>query len=137
MTTFNLKDETILRRLEKRFNVEEVKYNIITENFVYYNKHGEKKRISMESLLNHMEFEGLKEDRLYIILKPVFASYFPRRIRDSFLEFYEKHELTVPRNIFIENGHVQFYDYDGEVFLVPYHDDFDVIFNQASKYLHK
>ncbi len=137
MTTFDFRDENILLGLEKRYNVTEVKYNILTGNFVYYNKHGEKKHIHIDSLVNHMKYEHLENDELYQLLDRVKACYFPRRIKDSFLEFYEEHGLKVPRNLYIAHSLVQFYDHDGQVFWLQYEDDFDLMFTQASKYLKK
>lgn len=135
MTTFNFRDENILIGLERRYNVSEVKYNIMTGNFVYFNKHGEKKHIHIDSLLNHMKYENLENDELYQLIDRIKSSYFPRRIKDSFLEFYEEMGLKVPRNIFIAHSLVEFYDYDGEVFFLQYEDDFTLMFNQAKKYL--
>ncbi len=135
LTTFNIKDETILMKLAERYNVHDVKYNIITENFVYYNKHGEKKHIAIDSLLNHMRYENLESDELYIIINKINSSYFPRRIRDSFLEFYKEMDLPVPRNIFITNATVEFHDRQGDTFYIEYNDNFDVMFEQARKYI--
>lgn len=135
MTTFNFRDETILVKLEERYNVTEVKYNILTGNFVYYNKLGDKKHIHIDSLINHMKYENLVNDELYQVLDRIKSSYFPRRIQDSFLQFYDEMGIKVPRNIFIVHSLVEFYDHDGEVFYLNYEDDFELMFTQARKYL--
>ncbi len=135
MTAFNLRDENILIGLEQRYNVTEVKYNIITGNFVYVSKFGEKKHIHLDSLVNQMKYEKRENDELFILLDRIKASYFPRRIRDSFLEFYAENNLKVPRNIFIAHSLVEFYDHEGQVFWLQYEDDFDLMFTQARKYL--
>lgn len=137
LTAFNFRDENILSGLELRFNVTEVKYNILTGNFVYFNKHGEKKHIHIDSLLNHMKYEQLENDELYQLINRIKCSYFPRRIKDSFTEFYETMGIKLPRNIFIVHSLVEFYDYDGQKFYLQYEDDFDLMFTQAQKYLHK
>lgn len=137
MTTFDLKHENILIGLEQRYNVTEVKYNILTGNFVYVDKHGEKKHIHVDSLVNHMKYENLENDELYQLLDRIKASYFPRRIRDSFIEFYEENGLKIPRNIFIMHSLVEFYDHDGQIFYLQYEDDFELMFTQAKKYLNK
>lgn len=135
MTSFNIKDENILSGLEQRYNVTEVKYNIITGNFVYFDKTKQKQHIHIDSLLNHMKYEQLENDQLYRILDRVKASYFPRRIKDSFIEFYELNQIEVPRNIFICHSLVEFYDHEGQVFYIQYEDDFELMFKQANKYL--
>ncbi len=137
MTAFNFKHENILLGLERRYNVTEVKYNILTGNFVYYNKHGEKKHIHIDSLLNHMKYEHLETDELYQLIDRIKASYFPRRIKESFVEFYEQNDLKLPRNLYIMHSLVQFYDHDGQVFYLTYEDDFDLMFTQAKKYIAK
>lgn len=137
MTAFNLRDENILLGLEQRYNVTEVKYNILTGNFVYVDKHEHKQHIHVDSLLNHMKYEKLENDELYQLIDRIKSSYFPRRIRDSFLEFYDEMGLKVPRNIFITHSLVEFYDHEGQVFYIQYEDDFDLMFNQAKKYLTK
>lgn len=135
MTAFDLKHENILIGLEQRYNVTEVKYNILTGNFVYKDKNDQKKHIHVDSLLNHMKYEKLENDELYQLIDRIKASYFPRRIRDSFLDFYETNDLKVPRNIFITHSLVEFYDHDGQIFYLQYEDDFDLMFNQAKKYI--
>lgn len=135
MKTFNLKDENILIALSNRYNVSEVKYNIITGNFVYVDKDGDKKHIHIDSLVNHMKYEKLENDELYQLLNKIKSSYFPRRIKDSFLDFYEENGIKVPRNIFITHSLVEFYDKDGQIFYLGYEDDFDLMFTQAKKYL--
>ncbi|WOO87299.1 hypothetical protein RZE82_09300 [Mollicutes bacterium LVI A0039] len=135
MTTFNLKHENILIGLENRYNVSEVKYNIITGNFVYVDKNGEKKHIHIDSLINHMKYENLANDELFQLLDRINSSYFPRRIRDSFVEFYEANNLKIPRNIFITHSLVEFHDHEDQIFYLQYEDDFDLMFKQAEKYL--
>lgn len=135
MTAFNLRDENILLGLEQRYNVTEVKYNILTGNFVYVDKQERKQHIHIDSLLNHMKYEKLENDELYQLIDRIKSSYFPRRIHDSFLEFYDEMDLKVPRNIFITHSLVEFYDQDGDVFYIQYEDDFDLMFDQAKKYL--
>lgn len=135
LTAFNFRDENILSGLEQRYNVTEVKYNILTGNFVYFSKHGEKKHIHIDSLINHMKYEQLENDELFQLINRVNSCYFPRRIRDSFIDFYTEMEIELPRNIFIVHSLVEFYDYDGQVFFLQYEDDFDLMFNQARKYL--
>lgn len=137
MTSFNLRDENILLGLESRYNVTEVKYNILTGNFVYNDKMNDKHHIHIDSLLNHMKYENLQNDELYQLIDRIKSSYFPRRIKDSFLDFYEELGLKLPRNIFITHSLVEFYDYDGLIFYIQYEDDFELMFNQARKYLNR
>lgn len=135
LTAFNFRDENILSGLEQRYNVTEVKYNILTGNFVYFSKHGEKKHIHIDSLINHMKYEQLEDDELFQLINRVNSCYFPRRIKASFTEFYEEMGIKLPRNIFIVHSLVEFYDNDGQVFFLQYEDDFDLMFKQARKYL--
>lgn len=126
MNTFKLEGETILKRLEAEFKVEQVMYNIMTDNLVYTDVKGEKRRISVESLIKHIEMNGIKDRELYEILKMIHASYFNRRIKDFVCDMYTQRGLEVPRDVFIHNGFIQF-TIDGEVIPIEYHDHFDTI----------
>ncbi len=134
MKSFKIKDENILRRLEKRYNVELVQYNIITSNFLY-ERNGDKKRMSLDSLVNIMEHEENKDVELYDLLNSLKCSYFPERIKNYFVEFYEQNDLPIPRDILITRGFIEFYDQDKQIFYLPYENDLDIVLLQAKKYI--
>ncbi len=136
MKSFKIKDENILRRLEKRYDVELVQYNIITSNFLY-EKNGDNKRISFDSLVNIMEHEDNKDVELFDVLNSLKCSYFPERIKNYFVEFYQQNDLPIPRDILITRGFIEFYDKDKQIFYLPYEDDLDVVLLQAKKYIKK
>ncbi len=134
MKTFKIQDENILRRLEKRYKVHLVQFNIMTGNFAY-TKDGNKKRISFDSLINIMEHEENKDIELFNILNSLKCSYFPERIKSYFVDFYEQCNLSIPRDIFITRGFIEFYDKDNQIFYLPYMDDIDIVLLQAKKYI--
>ncbi len=134
MKSFKIKDENILRRLEKRYEVELVQYNIITSNFLY-EKNGDEKRISFDSLINIMEHEENKDVELFDVLNSLKCSYFPERIKNYFVDFYQQNDLPIPRDILITRGFIEFYDKDKQIFYLPYEDDLDVVLLQAQKYI--
>lgn len=134
MKSFKIKEENILKRLEERYKVSLVEYNIITSNFLY-EVNNEKKRISFESLVHHMEHEENKDVELYDILNSLKCSYFPERIKNYFEEFYKEIEVNLPRDILITKGFIEFYDKENEIFYLPYENDLDIVLKQAKKYI--
>lgn len=134
MKTFKIKEYNILKSLEKIYNVQNVRYNIMTSNFIYY-QNDEKKHISLHSLVNYLKHEKDHDTELYTLLNSLYSSYFDNRIKKYFITFYEKHQIPVPRDIFITSGFIEFHTAEGYNFYLPYDDDFDKIFKEAEHFI--
>lgn len=141
-----LNDTKILKRLQRILDTESAKYNILTSNFVFVDHSGDMKHVSLESTINLLKDVIVKNDgnnvedisdvvELYNLLRKLHDSYFVRRLKVSVLEFYEAHNLQVPRNIFIENGDIYFTSssFGDKVFPVKYDDNFDIFLNELEE----
>lgn len=128
MKTFKLENKSILQEIGKVFGLKEVRYNILTDNIAYTDVNGAEKRISVESLLKHLvAVEDQRE--LYEELKKIHSSYFNRRIKEVVEQIYADHNLTLPHNVFIYHGAIDF-DTDRGTIRVTYHDHFEKIISE-------
>ncbi len=126
-----LQDLKILRKLEKAYNVKEVKYDILNYNFKYL-KGDEEKEIALDKLISHIYADVPKDDVL-LQLEKVANDLVPQYINSRMVEFYQLHEISLPDSLYIFKGLIQFIDRDGDVYYVSFDADFDKVLKQLEK----
>ncbi len=130
-----LREMQLLRKLERAYDVHEVKYDIINYEFTYI-KGDEVKRRSLVELINHVYAE-VPKDEVQLQLEDIAASYLPEYIKEQITKYYSDNGIKQPEHLYVFKGLIQFIDNDGDEFYVPLGNDMKDIFRQFDKILKK
>ncbi len=116
-----IEDMKILKNLKKQFEVDCVKYDVLSKSFRYQFPDEKERNITLDALIKLMADEKGETYHNLMILK---REYFPRRLKEIIVAFYDLHNLELPRELYItEDGFELLIDDD--TYYVEYKDDFD------------
>lgn len=121
----------LLRRLEELFEVHEIKYDILSQQFEYM-QHGNMTYINIEDLAKHIYFEDEETD-VISELQAAVNSGFPDYFKNQLIQFYNTYNIPLPPHIYVFKEMIQFIDADGDMYYVPFSSDLSLIFKQFSK----
>ncbi len=116
-----IEDMRILRNLKKEFDVETVKYDVLSKSFRYRFPDDKERNITLDALIKRMEENPNETYHNLMILK---REYFPRRLKEIIVAFYDLHNLELPRELFITEDGFELFIGD-DIYYVEYKDDFD------------
>lgn len=116
-----IEDMKILRSLKGEFKVETVKYDVLSKTFRYKFPDEKERNITLDALIKLMADQPSDVYHNLMILK---REYFPRRLKETIVCFYEHNDLNLPRELFItEDGFELVVGED--IYFVDYSDNFD------------
>ncbi|MFV0288256.1 MAG: hypothetical protein ACK5HR_02215 [Mycoplasmatales bacterium] len=123
-----IKNETIFKDLKTVYNVEEVKYDVLSKTFIYRLPNNQEKSLTFASLLNILD----KSTEIYSVLDRLRSSYFPRRLKEVITTFYQDNNLQLPNELIIgEQGFEVLIN--NKLYFINYDDDFTKILHDFAK----
>lgn len=126
-----LQEYQILRELEKKYDIREVKYDILNFQFEYI-KDDVAKSIMLADVVAHL-YQDVPKDEILLNLDQIVSEYIPEYLNQQFRDYYSQNNIELPAKLFIFKGLVQYIDADQDVYYVPFDRELEQIFQQFDK----
>lgn len=124
-----IEDMKILKSLKEEFGVECVNYDVLSKSFRYKFPDQKERNITLDALIKLLADD--KND-IYHNLMILKRAYFPRRLKEIIVTFYESNDLLLPRELYITEAGFELF-HDEEIYYVKYSDDFEEFLRDFAK----
>lgn len=124
-----IEDMKILRSLKEEFGVEEVRYDVLSKTFRYKFTDQKERNITLDALIKLL---AENKNDIYHNLMILKRGYFPRRLKEVIVSFYEDNGLSLPRELFITEAGFELI-IDDQIHYVKYSDDFELFLIEFAK----
>ncbi len=123
-----IQESKLLRELERKYDVREVKYNLLNYKFEYI-QNGEVKTLGLDQLVSHL-YQDVPKDEVLLKLEMIVDNYIPQFLNEQLITFYRNHQLDLPPSLFLFKGLIQFIDGKGYEYYIPFDRPLEQIFTQ-------